>query len=328
MLSLFRTNQVVANILLVLYAFIIRLASFLVPPQPTDSGGNVLFESLFHWVAPQSKTTAILSLLLVCFQALLVNIILSRHRMANELTLLPGMFYVFLASCFPDFLYLSPALVATTFYLLALSEMFDTYKNYSAAGKIFNIGLWMGIASLFYSSMLVYLLLAIIGLRSLRAFRFREQLILLGGFIAPYFLTFVYFFINDKQQFFWQKQFAEGFSLFDFEFHWNWYGYVKLGFFTFLILMAVVNFNGNMLKKNIQVQKNITILYWGIIIALLAMLIQADVSLNHLFLLVPSLAIFLSFSFLKLHRSLAEVFHLLLLFIVLVLQFQNWWLVG
>ncbi len=328
MLALFRTNQFVANILLVFYAFIVRLASFLVPPQAVESGGNVLFESFFYWVVPQSTSTAILSLLLVCFQALLVNIILSRHRMSNELTLLPGMFYVFLASCFPEFLYLSPALVATTFYLLALSEMFDTYKNYSAAGKIFNIGLWMGIASLFYSSMLVYLLLALIGLRSLRAFRFREQLILLCGFIAPYFLAFVYFFVNDQQQFFWQTQFAEGFKFFDFEFQWDWFGYVKLGFFIFLILMSVVNFNSIMLKKNIQVQKNITILYWGILVALLAMLIQADVSLNHLFLLVPSLAIFLSFSFLKLNRSLAEVFHLLLLFGVLVLQYQNWWLVG
>ncbi len=328
MLSLFRTNQFIANILLIFYALIVRGAAFWGGLTAADTKGNLLFESIFGSVAAGSGTSALIAMLIVFFQALLVNIILAQHRMANELTLLPGAFYIFLASSFPNFLFLSPVLVATTFYLLALFEMFDTYKKYSVSGKIYNVGLWLGIASLFYSSLLLYFLLAIVGLRSLRAFRVREQLVLLSGFTTPYFLGFVYYYATDQALLYWQSHLVDGLSWWNPQISLDWQGYLQLGFFAFFILLSLLSFNRYMIKKNIQVQKNIGILYWGMLFTLLAMPFQANLRLDHLLLMVPSLAIFLSFNFLNLSRSLAEVFHLLLLVGILLLHYQNWWLAG
>ena len=328
MLALFRTNQFVANIFLVFYAFIVRGAAFWGGLAPVHQGGSVVFESLFGGLDLGGTQSALLALLIVCFQALLINIILARHRMANELSLLPGMFYVLLASSFTPFLLLSPVLVATTFYLLALYEMLETYKKYAASGNIYNVGLWLGLASLFYPSLLIYILLAVVGLRSLRAFRFREQLVLASGFVSPFFLAFVYYFATDRASLLWQNLLLEGLSWWELRGALSWPDYLQLGFFTFLILLALLSFNRFLIKLNIQFQKNIGIFYWGLLFALLALFLQAAAGLDHLLLLVPSLAIFLSFNFLGLSRSLAEVFHLLLLVGLLLVHYQNWWLVG
>lgn len=326
MLALFRTNQFAVNILLLFYAAIVRLAAFLIPVEQVNEVGGVLAAWVYQVVAPASQGGAVVALLLVCFQALLVNIILSRHRMASELTLLPGMFYVLLASCITEFLYLSPVLLATTFYLLAISELLDTYKKYSAAGEIFNIGLWLGLASLFYPSMLAFFLLAIAGLRSLRAFKFKEQLILLFGFMAPYFLTFVAFFLQNKSAYFFETQFTQGIRFLDYAFHPPaWMLYLKLGFFAFISLIVLFNFNRFLLKKNIQVQKNISVLYWGLFVAILSFTIQANVGMEHLLLTIPSLGILLSFVFLRMSRQVAEAAHLLLLCGIILLQFYSWW---
>lgn len=326
LLSLFRTNQFVVNILLLFYAAIVRMASFLVPVEQVNEVGGVLAVWVYQFVAPASTGGAIVALILVCFQALLVNIILSRHRMASELTLLPGMFYILLASCITEFLYLSPVLLATTFYLLAISELLDTYKKYSAAGEIFNIGLWIGLASLFYSSMIAFVLLAIVGLRSLRAFKFKEQLILFFGFMAPYFLAFVVFFLQDRSAYFFETQFVEGIRFLDYAFHNPpWMLYLKLGFFAFIILIVIFSFNNFLLKKNIQVQKNISLLYWGLLVALLAFTIQANAGMEHLLLTIPSLGVLLSFVFVKMSRPTAEAAHLILLSGIMLLQFYSWW---
>lgn len=328
MLSLFRTNQFVANILLILYAVIVRAASFLIPVNDVAQSGGVFSEWLYQLIDPTAKSGLVLAFFLVCFQALLINIILAKHRMASELTLLPGMFYVLLASSISQFLYLSPALLATTFYLLALYEMFETYKKYYASGKIYNIGLWIGVASLFYFSTITFLILAIGGLRSLRAFKLKEQLTLFFGFISAYFLSFVAYFLQDNTTYFFKVQFVDGFKFLDFSSeNWDIIFYIKAGFFVLIALIALLNFNRFQLKKNIQIQKNIGILYGGLLLTPLAAIIQANVGLDHLLLVIPSLSVLTAFFFLNLRKSVAEALHLLLLVGIVLLQFHSWWLV-
>ncbi len=327
MLSLFRTNQFIANIFLIFYAAIFRLSAFLVPPQTLSDTGGVLANWIFQWISPFSFSGSLTAFFLVVFQGVLINIILARHRMASELSLLPGMFYVFLASSISEFLYLSPVLLATTFYLLALYEMFASYKKYTAAGQIFNIGLGIGVASLFYPSMVAFLLLAVLGLRILRAFKFKEQLILTCGFVAPYFLSFVWFFFTDQYQYFLETQIINGFSFMDYSKNLkDWIFYVKAGFFVTLTLFLLANFNRFMLKRKIEIQKDISVLYLGGLFAFLSFFIQANVGLDHFFLAVPSLGILLSFAFLNLSRPIAEAIHLLMLFGVLILQYHTWWI--
>ncbi len=325
MLSIFRTNQFVANILLIFYVLLLRGAAFILPPQlAANTPGSILSEVLFKYVSPQSSGGLILAMLLVFFQAILINLCVSRYRMAKELSLFPGLFYILIASAIPEFLYLSPPLLANTFYILALFEIFGIYKKHNCASQIFNTGFWIALGSLFYFSYITFIIMALIALATLRAFKIKEAVMLLIGFSVPMILTIVYSFLTDQLPHLGEallgNRLEEGdgslISPSSVE------QYIKLSFFALLTIIALFNFNRYQFKKNIHVQKNISLLYWCLLLSAITLLVQSHAQFDHLLVLAVPLGIFLSFNFLRLQPALAEALHLILLAAILLLQFR------
>ena len=198
MLSLFRTNQFVFNLFLLFYALVVRYIIFIAPPAWEKTTGGVLSHWLIEWVGHEGFLPGLVATLLLFFQGILINVIVTRQRMADEVTLFPGLFFILLSSVFPEFLSLNPILIANTFYLLAINELFQAYQKYAASNHIYNTGFWIAFASLFYFSYVYLLVLAFIGLSILRAFKFRERLVLLVGIFTPFFLLGTYSFITDQ----------------------------------------------------------------------------------------------------------------------------------
>ena len=328
MLALFRTNQFIANSLLILYALLLRFSVFFQPETWTAPQHGILSQWIYASLGVGSNAASSFAIFLIIFQALLINIMMSELRIANEVTLLPGMFFVLFASFVPQFLYLSPLLMANTFYILAFMEIFKTYKKPSSAGKIYNAGLWIGISSLFYFSYIFFFILGFLALGILRAFNIKEGLILLFGLLNSYFILGTYAFWKDQWSLFWETQFLNNFSFLNFDIGsavaWEWY--LTIGFFFLMVLITIFSYNHYVLKKNIQKQKYINILYWGLIISSLAILFQMDIRIEHIMIIVPPLSILLSFNFLNLSRPVAESIHFLLLFGSLALQFSFLWI--
>ena len=261
-------------------------------------------------------------MILILIQAVLLNMLVSKYRMAKQVTLFAGVFYILFVSFLPEFGALSPALIGNTFFIIALGELFDSYKKYSSAAKIFNVGFSLSLASLFYFPFIYYFFFGFISLGILRSFRLKERLILLIGFLAPYFLLSVYYFWFDRLGEFWQVHFLNNVSFFSFEWNMTLETIAKLSFFFLSTLVCIFSYRLYRLKKDIQVQKNLDILFWGLFFGGISFLFQANVSIDHLLLLAPSLAIFISFNFLELPRSWAETIHLLLVIGALFWQYK------
>jgi uncharacterized protein DUF6427 len=326
-LSLFRTNQIAFNLLLIVYIFLVRGSGLLVTPVAEDLAGQGVLSDWLNGLWGTTGPTAIsVGIALVFLQALLINIVVAKFRMATTVSLFPGLYYALLSSMFPEFLALSPALLANTFFILALWELFETYRKNNVAGNIFNVGFWLGIASLFYFSEVVFLVLAFIGLNVLRAFKVKELLMLWIGFLVPYVISMVYFFWNDELGFFFQNYILGKFSFLDFQFLNSLESYIKLGIITALGLVVFFSFNDYYAKKNIQAQKNITVLFWALFIAAVSFLFQSNIQFFHLLIFTVPLGILLSFNFLKLSPPIAEAIHLLLFIAVLIWQFNPLWM--
>jgi hypothetical protein len=152
-----------------------------------------------------------------------------------------------------------------------------------------------------------------------------EALIILIGFTVPFFLSGTYFFWNDQFLWFWQNQFTENLGFLDFDLNHNWETYSKLGFFALLFLITFLSSGSYTFKKNLQVQKFISILYLALLFGGLSIFIQAGIRLEHLLLFVAPLSIFLSFNLQNMRSSFAEAFHLLLLIGIIILQFKVYW---
>ena len=181
MLNFFRTNQLAFNFFLIFYAILLRGSSFIVPSQEATFGKSGVFSL---WVLDLcdgfGALPFIVGILLVFVHAVMINVIVARFRMANEVSLLPGVCYILLASSIPEFLNLSPILLANTFFIIALFELFGSFRQKSVIANIFNVGFWLGIGSLFYFSEIIFILFS----RNSRLVKFKILLIYLYFYIG------------------------------------------------------------------------------------------------------------------------------------------------
>jgi hypothetical protein len=324
-LTFFRTNQVFSSIILIFYIALLRFSVFLAPFKWNPSGQGVFSDWVYGWAGSQEVTSHALAILLLLVQGFLLNLLTINNRLSNEVNLFPGVFYVLFCSLMPDFLYLSPVLLGNTFFILAMVNLFDTYKNPACADRIFNAGLLTGVASLFYFPFVFCFIVLMAGLNILRAFNIQERLMAIIGMFIPYFLTGLYFFWFDRLGFFWERQVVGNMGFLSFgEGLPGWEQYFKLFIFAVAVLYGILNNNEYLAKKNIQVQKKISILYWVLVSAGVAALFQSNLTFEHLMMLAPPLGIFFGLSFTAMRPQWAESIHFLMVVGALTMQFFPW----
>jgi len=328
-LSFFRTNQLAAGALLIFYAAILHLSSLLSPEEsamPVSDHAGIFGYWLYSLTGTHGWLPSLLTLGLLSFQALLINVFISNHRLASEISLFPGLFYILIASSLPAFLCLSPVHLANTFLILALIALMDTYKQSSCAALIFNTGMWVGIASLFYPPFLLFFFAGVAGLNVLRAYKIQERLMLLAGLATPFWLAALYCFWNDELSLFLDLQLYKPFELWSFAKTEPWVLIVELIFWLVLILTALGSFGAYNFKMQLQVQKKISILYWVLLFAGLSTCIQKEAPVEHLLVTAVPLGIMISFNFILVSKRWSEMLHLLLLVLILCWQYKGYFI--
>ncbi len=321
MLTFFRTNQQFLNVLLLFYLAILRASTFMHTSNFVPREQGLLTGWVYSYFPPLSMSGAILAFFLVFFQATAINQIIARYRVATDISLLPGVFYCLFTSLMPDFLPLSSILLANTFLILAVYNLFDTYKNNHVAGNIFDAGLWLGVASLFHFSYIFLVVWGVISLGILRGIRFKEFFMFLIGLFVPIFMVGVYCFWVDKMLIFGQH-FNKNIGLMSFVPYKSSMIFVKIGLTSVLILLTIVASSQFFSRRNMTAQKYISMLYWLMLFCGLTTLTQHNIELGQLLILSVPLGILLSMTFQRIAPAMAEALHMLLLMVALILQFE------
>ncbi len=322
MLSLFRTNQFFANAFLVLYVLVIWSPAFFLTQDVVVSDGTFLFDSLSQYLpVPGSLFNYLIAALLTLLQAVLINVMVSRYRLTEEITLFPGVFYILFMGFSSQFWTVTPLLIANFFLLFAILELISTYKEYSSADRIFNISLFIGVASLFYFSYIVFLIFAWVGIGILRAIRWKERIILIFGFICPYFFVFTYHFWHDMHHTFFTQEIISNFKLLSFSGFREYKDIVSAALVGAMMLISLFSYKLYTYKKKIKIQKIIDILYWVLAATAVSLLFQNQINVQHFQMLLPILAIFVSINFVHMTRQWSEVWHMLLVSGILILHF-------
>lgn len=324
MLNFFRTNQLLFSVLLIFYAAILHLVVFIEPIKWEPISYGYFSGLLYDWIGFNGLIPDLIVIFLLFIQATAINSLVATHRLDDTITLFPGLFYILIASALPRFLHLSPLHLANTFYLIALMELFKVYKKPFAAENIFNVGFWISVGSLFYCSYAVFIIWGIIGLNILRAFNLQELLMLLIGAFVPYILSSTYVFWVDQWDIFFKRQFVTSIGFLDFRFVNEPETYLKIIFVDLFLLVAIFSYNLYNYKKNIQVQKKFTVLYWGLFFSAFTLFFQAGIQNDHLLILVLPLGIMLSINFTNMSRRWAEIIHLFILLIIFIFQYQQY----
>lgn len=323
-LSIFRTNQLLYSILLLMYAALLHLSVFVLREAWTPVAPGVFSAWVYQLLGGASGMSAeITAILLLTAQAAGINAIVLEHRLGEEQNLFPGLFYILISSMLPGMMHLSPALMGNTFLIIAMSELFRTYKNPQASGGIFNVGFWTAVASLFVPAYLVFLILGFVGLNSLRGLDLKERLMLLSGAVVPYGLAGVVMFWNGQLLSGIHTQFQEAFAVASFVTITGFSFWAAASGFSLLVLLALTQFGGLVYRKTIQVQKKVSLLYWMLLTGGLSTLVIKGIQIENWLSVAIPLGIVLGFVFSNLPRRWSESLHLMLLATVLILHYKQ-----
>ncbi len=323
MLSLFRTNQLLLGILLLFYIGFLRIGAFTTPGDWHPEGFGILSRKIYEAIGAVGAVPDIVASILIFTHAFAINIIVANHRLADSVSLFPGLFYALICCALPEFLHLSPLHLANTFFLISLSELLKVYKKPDCPDNIFNVGFWTSVGSLFYPSYLIFVPFGLAGLNALRAYNLREWLMLIVGAIVPYLLLSVVFFWMDALPELIQMQFIQNFAFLNFKYYDDPTVYFKIIFVDAFLLVAIFSYSLYMYKKVMPVQKKIGTLYQALLFGGLTLLFQADIQLDHLLVLAIPLGIMLSFNFQSITPRWAETLHLIIIAVALFFQYQQ-----
>ena len=150
MIRFFRYNQFAAVVAIVLLIAAIWVFGFLRPVAANIKNTMPLYEICCSWLGTNLLVQYIVAILLVLIQAFYFNYIVNKHELLGKVSYVPALVYALFMSVCKAYLMLHPLLFCNFFILIAVHKMLGTYRKDEAFGNIFDAGLYISIASLFY----------------------------------------------------------------------------------------------------------------------------------------------------------------------------------
>jgi hypothetical protein len=299
---------------------VIRIHSLLYPITYEVLETDTILTKLTFGFIDSGLSQNILATSIIYFHVLYINRLVIKHRLATQITLLPGLIYAVLVSILPEYSLLTPFLIANTFVLMSISQIFNTYKRPKAADTLFNIGFLITISSLFVPNYLIILLVGFIALFVLRSVKVSEIFQLLSGAVLVFFaFSCILYLVNIKVMPELLKlslipRFTvlenRGSSLY------------KIIIIFAVSIFAVLNYGSYTIKKSIQTQKKVDILYWFMIFSLIMFFLFNNIDASQALLLCIPLSFMFNTNFINIRSILVqEVIHICILGLLFALNF-------
>jgi hypothetical protein len=264
----------------------------------------------------------IIGRLLVLFQIVYWNSILIRYRVFEENTYLPAIIMAALFHFSFDMSGLSPALLGSTFLILALGQLFSqTVLQKETSESTLLIGLYGGIATGFHLNFGIFLPYMIFTGIAISGFSFRQLILSLIGFFLPILLVWVFYY--------WNNGLMETLQVWPLIFTYEKYAYQPIISWAILgafpILLALVGYFFSAVLRgstvNQQKQRQLTI-FWLLFSVLEFFLLKRQASFE-LVIFIPGLTYLITQFFLNMGKGfIGKLAFFLLLF---GLPVAGWW---
>ncbi len=245
---------------------------------------------------------------------------LTKYDLVPKNILIPAMVYMVLMSYSPNLLHLHHASISGLMIVIVLYFIFQVYAEEQAFPQVFNSGLLIGVASLFYFPSVYFLFFIWITFIVFSLYKWREWLIVLIGFIVPYIFLFTYYFWFDKLEvaLLAYEDYFSNLSFIDFSFSFSYLSYLIMGFVIVFILYSLFTLSTEVGEKTINIRKHFWTVFWLFFIAILTYLISGNNFHSHqVFILIP-VSVFISYTLSYSRRVIRTeiIFGLMVLLIV------------
>lgn len=303
MLCFFRTYQPLALFILPVIGVLLWLPALLAPPALSAEHAMPLYELAAGWLADWPPAAAVSGLLLAVGGAFLLNYIITAHEVLARPSYLTALFYLILVSCTPQMLTLHPLLFSNIFIMLAVHNLFSSYRRDTAFGPAFDAGFLISLATLFYLPSIVIFPVIWVGLTVLRPFIWREWVISLFGLIVPFMFAAVYFFWFDKLEYLWEDKVLYPVMNRFFQFEESTSFTVLLGVLVWLFLLSAGQLVTGIRISKLKAKNTLLVMVWLSFFSASSMLLAPSVSVTYYIFLAVPLSVFFANYFLFVKRA-------------------------
>jgi Family of unknown function (DUF6427) len=322
--GIFKANNPSGNVIMFLYAIVLKLPLFLYSRspqlQPLD---GVLYKSLLQILNPIANsfvpTYSILTFILLFSQAIGFNKIVNDQRLHKQNNYLTGMSYLLVTSLFSDWFFFSAPLIVNSIMIWVWSRLCALYNNANPKATIFNIGLVTGISAFIYFPSICFLVLIIVGIVIARPFKLHEWLTVLLGITTPVYLYVAYLFLTDE----FSSYNPPGFLFSYPHFFGNKWAYAALAIIFAALVIGMYYVNINMRRQIVHTRKSWQLLFLYFIVAALVPFINATINFSYWILLaVPASPIIAALFFYPKKKLVPLLFHWAMVAIFIVISFM------
>lgn len=261
------------------------------------------FSGWIEFVFGRSLTARhVISLVIIFFQGSFFAILLINNKAQNENTYLPALIFGILCLFSFDMLSLSGELLASTFLLFALNNLFKEIEfRIQQDSTLLNLGIYLGIASLFVFSYAVFLPGTLVILIIFTRTTIRKILLLLFGFVLPHFLLITFYFTKGDFNFLWSNFYSGNEWLVDNSISlWAMVCLSSIPIVYFLLSLVMVNREARLTKYQSQLLQ-VMFLWLGIAISEIAL--AGKMTPSRVITFAPPLAYFTSHYLLLIRRK-------------------------
>ena len=150
----------------------------------------------------------ILLYLIVCTEAIYLNLMLNRHEVIYKNTFVPALVFALFIAALPQFVQFHPIHIVNLLLIRVFDRLFTLFKNEQPVSALFDCGFVSGLMALLFFPAILMLPLLLISLVILRSFKIKEWIIIIIAFLIPFFFISVYTFWNHSLRLFWSDYFS------------------------------------------------------------------------------------------------------------------------
>lgn len=241
--------------------------------------------------------------LVILFQITYINGLFIRYKSFDENTYIPALVLVVLFHFSFDILTLSPALMGSTFIVLALGQLFSqTVLQKDTSDSILLVGIFGGIGACFHFPLVIFLPFLIVAGVAVSGFNFNQLLLALLGYFLPIVgCGLYYFWIDGLQEFI--IQYILTTRVIDVYYHVQFLDLMLLLIapFCFAVVGYFIGTIYKLISVNQQKQKQLIILF--LLFALLTIFLTNRRTPYQFVILLPGLTYFITQIFIYLQRG-------------------------
>lgn len=308
-IRIFRQSYLTQYLLLLLLHGILWTAVFIFPPalhEVTYPFLNPAYALLTQWLGTHPIVYVIVGFVVVLASALALNHTLEKYDLSSKNALIPALVLIFLSGMIPALQTLHQAMIPGLIMIFVLNQVFEIYTREEAYTQVFYSGFLIALSSMFYFPSIAFLLFVWFTFIVFSIYRWREWLIVLFGFLTPYFLLWTYFYWTDQLYTVFESyaQYFTPKAIFQLDLSPTVLNIILLSIVILFFLRAFLQLTLSVQENIISVRKRFWASVQFLIITIAAFVFSGNLTTYHITFLLIAMAIFIQGFIVKLNRYL------------------------